>query len=87
MRLQDGSVGAQSSDPEIGSVHVVYLKVRAFFLSYAFTNMDQPSFFSLGAAEAVNDKLLNFLFMKHATGRPLVVSSQRRGSRRLGCCN
>ena len=88
MRLQDGSVGAQSSDQEIGGVFIVYLKVRAFFLSCAFTNVDQQSFFNIGAAEAVNDKLLNFLFMKHAVGRPPPLRSmQRHGTRRPGCCS
>ena len=61
MRLQDGSLGAQSGDEEIGSSMHVFMKLRAFFYSYAFVNMSQPEFFSLGAAEAVNDKILTFL--------------------------
>ena len=73
MKLQDGSVTAQGSDQEMRSSHIVYLKIRAFFMSYAFVNMDQQSFFHLGAAEAVGDKILNFLYMMHPNCRPPVT--------------
>ena len=33
MKLQDGSLGAQGSDAEMKTSHVVYLKVRAFWMS------------------------------------------------------
>ena len=73
MKLQDGSLGAHASDEEMASSIQIYVKLRAFFYSYAFVNMDQTDFFSLGAAEAVNDKLLTFLFAAHPQGRPPVT--------------
>ena len=73
MKLQDGSLGAHSTDAEMTSSINVYLKLRAFWFSYAFVNMDQPEFFSLGAAEQVNDKLLTYLFATHPQGRPPVT--------------
>ena len=73
MRLQDGSVDAQSADSELGSSYIIYLKARAFFLSYAFVNIDQTWFFSLEAAETINDKILAYLHARHAQGRPPVA--------------
>ena len=73
MKLQDGSLGAQGTDAELISSNHVYLKIRAFFFSYAFVNMDQQNFFHLGAAETVNDKILGYLYAAHAHGRPPVA--------------
>ena len=73
MKLQDGSLGAQGTDAELTSSNHVYLKIRAFFFSYAFVNMDQQIFFNLGAAETVNDKILGYLYAVHAHGRPSVA--------------
>ena len=72
MKLQDGSVGAGSSDADVGSVHIIFLKLRAFFYSYAFVNVDNHTWFDYGAAEAMVDRLLGFLYMRHAAGRPPV---------------
>ena len=72
MKLQDGSLGSQSTDAEITGSYQIYLKVRAFFLSFAFVCMDIPDHFNLGAAENVNDKILTFLFAQHPGGRPPV---------------
>ena len=73
MKLQDGSLGSQTTDAEVASSHQVYLKIRAFFLSFAFVNMDQQEHFNLGAAESMNDKILTFLYAHHTSGRPPVT--------------
>ena len=70
MRLQDGSVGSGSADSGAGPVHVIFIKLCAFFYSYAFVNVDQPSWFDLGAAEAMVDRILQFLYMNHSNGCP-----------------
>ena len=72
MKLQDGSLGAQTTDAEVQTSHNVYLKIRAFFLSLVFVNMDQQQYFNLNAAETVNDKILNYLYAYHSGGRPPV---------------
>ena len=69
MRLEDGSVGTVSNDSEM-SIHVIYLKIRAFLYTTVFVNMDQPEWFDLAAAEALIDRLMNFLHHRHSAGRP-----------------
>ena len=70
MRLQDGSVTSGSSDNDAGPIHVIYIKLRAFFYSYAFVNIDQTDWFDISAAIAMSDRILLFLYMKHPNGRP-----------------
>ena len=69
MKLEDGSVGAVSNVSEL-SIHTIYLKIRAFLYSAVFVNMDQPEWFDLAAAEALIDRLMNFLHHHHSAGRP-----------------
>ena len=69
MRLEDGSVGTYSNDGEM-SIHIIFLKLRAFLYTSVFVNMDQRQFFDLAAAEATADRLLEFLHHRHAAGRP-----------------
>ena len=66
MRLQDGSIPSHAPD----SQHVIFLKIRAFWYSWAFVCLDVPEFFNLGAAERVIDKMLVLLHAKHAAGTP-----------------
>ena len=66
MRLQDGSI----KDGEIKQLHVVYIKLRAFFMSYAWVNITNLTFFTCDAAETMTDKLLTLLHAHHANGRP-----------------
>ena len=69
MKLEDGSVGAVSNDSAM-SIHTIYLKIRAFLYTAVFVNMDQPEWFDLAAAEALVDRLMNFLHHRHSAGRP-----------------
>ena len=69
MKLEDGSVGAVSNDSDM-SVHTIYLKIRAFLYTAVFVNMDQPEWFDLAAAEALIDRLMNFMHNRHSAGRP-----------------
>ena len=69
MKLEGGSVGAVSNDSEM-SIHTIYLKIRAFLYTAVFVNMDQPEWFDLAAAEALIDRIMNFLHHRHSTGRP-----------------
>ena len=73
MRLQDGSVGSGGADADVGPVHVIFLKLRAFFYSYAFISIDNTAWFDYAAAEAMVDRLLIFLHMRHPAGRPPVT--------------
>ena len=66
MRLQDGSI----KDGEIKQLHVVYVKLRAFFMSYAWVNINNLAFFTCDAAEAMSDKVLTLLHAHHPNGRP-----------------
>ena len=72
MKLQDGSLGSQTSDQELHNNNAVFLKIRAFLCSNAFCNVDQPDFFSLGDAEAGVDKFLGYLYTHYPQGRPPV---------------
>ena len=69
MKLEDGSVGAVSNDSEM-SIHAIYLKIRAFLYTAVFVNMDWTEWFDLAAAEALIDRLMNFLRNRHSAGRP-----------------
>ena len=69
MKLEDGSVGAVSNDSEM-SIHTIYLKIRAFLHTAVFVNIDQPEWFDLAAAEALIDRIMNFLHHRHSAGRP-----------------
>ena len=69
MKLEDGSVGAVSNDSAM-SIHTIYLKIRAFLYSAVFVKMHQPEWFDLAAAEALIDRLMNFLHHRHSAGRP-----------------
>ena len=69
MKLEDGSVGAVSNDSEM-SIHTIYLKIRAFFYTAVFVNIDQTEWFDLAAAEALIDRIMNFLHHRHSAGRP-----------------
>ena len=69
MKLEDGSYGSVSNDTEMNT-HIVYIKTRAFLYTIAFVNMDQPEWFDLGAAESLIDRLLGYLHIRHAGGRP-----------------
>ena len=76
LELEDGSVGAVSNDSEM-SIHTIYLKIRAFLHSAVFVNMDQPEWFDLASAEALIDRIINFLHHRHALRSP---SIRTRGS-------
>ena len=69
MKLEDGSLGTVSSDSEMNT-HIIYLKTRAFLYTTAFVNMDQTEWFDLGAAESLIDRLLGYMHLRHAAGRP-----------------
>ena len=69
IKLEDASVDAESNDSEM-SIHTIYLKIRAFLYTAVFVNMDQPEWFDLAAAEALIDRLMNFLHHRHSAGRP-----------------
>ena len=70
MRLQDGSVSPQTSGNDGDNRHVIFLKLRAYFHSWAFVCLDIPDYFNLGAAERMVDKIFSLLYTKHAAGRP-----------------
>ena len=85
MKLEDGSYGSVSNDTEMNT-HIVYIKTRAFLYTTAFVNMDQPDWFDLGAAESLIDRLLGYLHIRHAGGRPPIsfyTSSGRPAGKRM----
>ena len=69
MKLEDGSVGAVSNDSEM-ALHTIYLKTRAFIYTAVFVNMDQQEWFDLAAGEALADRVMNYLHIRHKAGRP-----------------
>ena len=73
MRLQDNSIQVVSTDAELKEAFAVYVRVRAFNFSMAFTNMDNQAFWDLEAAEMINDKLMLILFSSGPQGRPPVT--------------
>ena len=62
-------MGAVSNDSEM-SIHTICLKIRAFLYTAVFVNMDQTEWFDLAAAEALIDRMMNFLHHRHSAGTP-----------------
>ena len=64
IRVQDGSLQT-ASDSELNVV-AMYLRIRAFWSSMAYVNVDQPSYMDLQTAETMSDKALTWLHARHS---------------------
>ena len=77
MRVQSGNSEAPNEGDkdtqaieDVRSAHIFYLKVRAFWTTMAYVNIDQTQYMTYEACEETTDKILGWLHQRHRAGRP-----------------